>query len=47
MMNLKYQGLFTPYTFPNGIELKNRIVMAPMTHWSSNADGTVSDAEIT
>lgn len=45
-MNSKYQDLFSPYTFSNGIELKNRIVMAPMTHWSSNSDGTVSDAEI-
>ena len=45
-MNSKYLGLFSPYTFSNGTELKNRIIMAPMTHWSSNSDGTVSDAEI-
>ena len=45
-MKEKYKDLFTPYTLPNGVELKNRIVMAPMTHWSSNVDGTVTDAEI-
>lgn len=40
------QDLLSPYTLPNGIELKNRIVMAPMTNFSSNPDGTVSDAEV-
>ena len=45
-MNEKYKDLFTSYKLPNGVELKNRIVMAPMTHWSSNVDGTVTDAEI-
>jgi 2,4-dienoyl-CoA reductase-like NADH-dependent reductase (Old Yellow Enzyme family) len=28
-----------------GLPLRNRIVMAPMTTWASNDDGTVSDAE--
>lgn len=28
-----------------GLVLKNRIVMAPMTTWASNDDGTVSDEE--
>lgn len=45
-MNEKYKDLFTPYRLPNGVELKNRLVMAPMTHYSSNVDGTVTDAEI-
>lgn len=45
-MNSKYQDLFTSYTLPNGVELKNRIVMAPMTNYSANPDGTVSDAEV-
>lgn len=45
-MKEKYKDLFTSYKLPNGVELKNRIVMAPMTHWSSNVDGTVTDAEI-
>lgn len=39
-------NLFENYTFPNGISLRNRIVMAPMTNYSSNADGTVSDDEV-
>lgn len=38
--------LFEPITFANGITLRNRIVMAPMTTWSANDDGTVSDAEV-
>ncbi len=45
-MNAKYQKLFSPLTFGNGIELKNRLVMAPMTNYSSNPDGTVTDEEV-
>ena len=45
-MNAKYQPLFQPFTLRSGMELKNRIVMAPLTNWSSNEDGTVSDAEL-
>lgn len=45
-MNDKYKGLFEPFQFKNGVSLKNRIIMAPMTNFSSNSDGTVSDAEV-
>ncbi|MGZ4161516.1 MAG: oxidoreductase, partial [Neobacillus sp.] len=45
-MNNKYAPLFEKFSFSKGIQLKNRIVMAPMTNFSSNADGTVSDAEL-
>ncbi|TLS36236.1 NADH-dependent flavin oxidoreductase [Pseudalkalibacillus caeni] len=45
-MNQKYNALFEPFTFENGIELKNRIMMAPMTNFSSNPDGSVTDAEV-
>lgn len=45
-MNSKYAPLFETLTFQNGIQLKNRIVMAPMTNWSSNPDGTVTEAEV-
>ena len=45
-MNLKYAPLFVSFKLGNGIQLKNRIVMAPMTNFASNSDGTVSDAEI-
>lgn len=45
-MNSKYAPLFETLTFKNGIQLKNRIVMAPMTNWSSNPDGTVTEAEV-
>ncbi|MEH7331908.1 NADH-dependent flavin oxidoreductase [Neobacillus drentensis] len=45
-MNSKYAPIFQPFTLSNGITLKNRIVMAPMTNFSSNQDGTVSDAEV-
>ena len=38
--------LFETFTLPCGAQLSNRLVMAPMTHWSSNLDGTVSDAEL-
>ena len=45
-MNSKYEPLFQPITLPSGIQLDNRVVMAPMTNWSSNQDGTVSDEEV-
>ncbi len=45
-MNAKYTRLFESFTLPNGVQLKNRMVMAPMTNFSSNPDGTVSDAEV-
>ncbi|MFC4403073.1 NADH-dependent flavin oxidoreductase [Gracilibacillus xinjiangensis] len=38
--------LLSSYTLPNGVTLKNRIIMAPMTNFSSNDDGTVSEAEV-
>lgn len=38
--------MLTSYTLPNGVELKNRIIMAPMTNFSSNPDGTVTEAEV-
>ncbi|KKK37710.1 NADH-dependent flavin oxidoreductase [Mesobacillus campisalis] len=45
-MNQQNQHLFSSFTLPNGVELKNRLVMAPMTNFSSNPDGTVTDAEV-
>jgi 2,4-dienoyl-CoA reductase-like NADH-dependent reductase (Old Yellow Enzyme family) len=46
MMNPEYAALLESFSFSNGISLKNRIVMAPMTNFSSNQDGTVTDAEV-
>lgn len=37
--------IFTEYEL-NGIKLRNRLVMAPMTTWSGNEDGTLSDDEL-
>jgi 2,4-dienoyl-CoA reductase-like NADH-dependent reductase (Old Yellow Enzyme family) len=45
-LNKKYQPLFETLKFRSGIQLKNRLVMAPMTNFSSHSDGTVSDVEI-
>jgi 2,4-dienoyl-CoA reductase-like NADH-dependent reductase (Old Yellow Enzyme family) len=45
-MNSKYAPLLKSFTFKNNVELKNRLVMAPMTNWSSNPDGTVTEAEV-
>ncbi|MEM5014978.1 NADH-dependent flavin oxidoreductase [Metabacillus indicus] len=45
-MNSKYKQLLQPFQFENGVQLKNRIVMAPMTNFSSNDDGTVTKEEI-
>lgn len=45
-MKPKYQPLFEPMTLRSGVPLKNRVVMAPMTNFSSNPDGTVTDSEV-
>jgi 2,4-dienoyl-CoA reductase-like NADH-dependent reductase (Old Yellow Enzyme family) len=42
---VKYNKLFEPMTLIPGLVLRNRVVMAPMTTWASNDDGTVSDEE--
>lgn len=38
--------VFEKFTLNNGVSLKNRLFMAPMTTYSANADDTVSDAEL-
>ncbi|WP_117149041.1 NADH-dependent flavin oxidoreductase [Paraliobacillus zengyii] len=45
-MNNKYAALFEPYKLPSGIEIRNRIMMAPMTNYSSNVDGSVKLDEV-
>ncbi|GAF66638.1 NADH-dependent flavin oxidoreductase [Bacillus sp. TS-2] len=45
-MQQKYKPLFETFTFPNGVDIKNRLVLAPMTHYSSNEDGTISEEEL-
>lgn len=45
-MNELYKPLFESIQLKSGIQLDNRIVMAPMTNFSSNEDGTVTDAEV-
>lgn len=42
----KYDKTLTPFEFKSGLKLDNRMVMAPMTTWSGNADGTVTDQEM-
>jgi 2,4-dienoyl-CoA reductase-like NADH-dependent reductase (Old Yellow Enzyme family) len=42
---LKHSKLFEPLALLPGLELRNRVVMAPMTTWASNDDATVSDEE--
>ncbi len=55
VMNPKYAPLFASLTLPTpasgrgtlgGLELRNRLVMAPMTNFSSNEDGSVTDSEL-
>lgn len=45
-MTQENSKLFQSLTFKNGITLRNRSVMAPMTTWSANSDGTISDQEV-
>lgn len=46
-MTTTYKHIFSGFKFPvSGVEVDNRIVLAPMTTFSGNQDGTVSDEEI-
>ncbi|MFC4103270.1 NADH-dependent flavin oxidoreductase [Paenibacillus xanthanilyticus] len=45
-MNPTYQPLFESFRFKSGVELNNRLVMAPMTNFSSDEHGNVTDAEV-
>ena len=46
-MNPNFKNILSPFTFPvSGIEISNRIVLAPMTTFSGNDDGTTNDAEV-
>lgn len=37
--------LFEPFTFNNGVEINSRLAVAPLTLFSSNTDGTLSEGE--
>lgn len=37
--------LFQSFTLNNGVEIKNRLVVAPMTHFGANDDGTLGEEE--
>ncbi len=45
-MNSNFKPLLETFTLKQGNQLKNRLVMAPMTNFASHPDGTVSDSEI-
>lgn len=45
-MKEKYKKLFESVKLTNGEEIRNRIVMAPMTTFSGNPNGTISEQEI-
>ena len=46
-MKPKYAPLFQSFTLNNGVTVKNRLAVAPMTHFGSHADGLISDQERT
>jgi 2,4-dienoyl-CoA reductase-like NADH-dependent reductase (Old Yellow Enzyme family) len=45
-MKKTYKKLFETMNLSNKFELKNRVIMAPMTHMGSNADGSISEKEL-
>ncbi|HIA9239934.1 TPA: NADH-dependent flavin oxidoreductase [Escherichia coli] len=45
-MTNKHPSLFSSFMLTEKIKLRNRIVMAPMTTWSANPDGTISEQEL-
>lgn len=42
---MNHSNVFEPAAIAPGLTLRNRVVMAPMTTWAGNDDGTVSDEE--
>ncbi|WP_040976945.1 NADH-dependent flavin oxidoreductase [Necropsobacter massiliensis] len=44
-MNEKFSPLFQPFTLNNGVEIKNRLAVAPMTHFASDEKGNLSEQE--
>ena len=42
---MKRQNLFQSYAFNNGVEIKNRLVVAPMTHLASDENGHITADE--
>ena len=45
-MSLPFSPLFQSYTFNNGTSVKNRLTVAPLTHWSSDKQGNVTQDEL-
>ncbi|WP_139997465.1 NADH-dependent flavin oxidoreductase [Paenibacillus paridis] len=45
-MKQQYQPIFQSFVLPSGVELKNRVLMAPMTNSSSNEKGEVTPEEL-
>ena len=45
-MSLENSKLFQVFALTPDFNLRNRVVMAPMTTWSGNSDGTVSEQEL-
>lgn len=42
-MKAKYQPLFEPYTLNNGVEIKNRLTVAPLTIYDSGLNGELTE----
>ncbi|MFC4810148.1 NADH-dependent flavin oxidoreductase [Paenibacillus sp. GCM10023250] len=45
-MNATHQAIFAPFRLPSGVQLHNRIIMAPMTLTASGIHGEVTDDEL-
>lgn len=45
-MKEAFRPLFQSYKLNNGVEIRNRLVVAPLTHWSSDADGHATPGEL-
>ncbi|WP_338471673.1 NADH-dependent flavin oxidoreductase [Niallia sp. XMNu-256] len=45
-MKSNYEDLFQDFTFKSGVQVRNRLMMAPMTTFSSNQEDYVSEEEL-
>lgn len=45
MDSTKFSSLFQNYLLNNGVNIKNRLVVAPMTHYGSDTNSNISEQE--
>ena len=45
-MNTIFKPIFEPYTLNNGVTVRNRLAISPLTHWAADTEGHVTSDEL-